>query len=157
MTSAQLLVVVVIVECDNYMWGGGGILLMTTSLLLLLCSALSPLTFSSIAFSNSASTCDTAHVWVMIGIGGASKRVRAYLWCGSQMAGGGFLWGSTGPVDSGVEPRAAAGSRGGVGCHEMMTRGWWCARVCLGMYGGCVVAVGTAWGVKARRSTGMKG
>ncbi|KAF8591231.1 hypothetical protein K439DRAFT_989463 [Ramaria rubella] len=64
----------------------------------------------------------------------------------------GAQWGSTGAVDGGEEPRAAASGRGGVGCRETVTWEWWRARVHPSVCGGCMGAVGTVWGVRALRS-----
>ncbi|KAF8590645.1 hypothetical protein K439DRAFT_1611786 [Ramaria rubella] len=166
-TSAQLLVIVVVVERDDVARSCPGV---HVGQLLLLCSALSPLTFSSITFSNSASMRDTAHVRVVVGVGSVSERVLV-VWlvnggcsgmepraaAGSQGGVGCRETVTRGAVDCGVEPCAAAGGRDGMGHRETAMQGWWHAHVHLGMYGGCVVAVGTAWGVRARRSAGMKG
>ncbi|KAF8573572.1 hypothetical protein K439DRAFT_1624982 [Ramaria rubella] len=81
-------------------------------LLPLLPSPLSPLALSLYPFSNLMSTCETAHVRVMVGVSSASESVQVYLWYGSRLVGGGVLKGSTGAVDGGVEPQAAASGRG---------------------------------------------
>ncbi|KAF8580414.1 hypothetical protein K439DRAFT_1520610 [Ramaria rubella] len=113
--------------------GDGSVLLMTFCPF---CSSLlSPL-------SNSASTCETARMWVMVGVSGVSESMRVSLWYGSQTAGGRVLWGSTGAVDGRVEPCGGAGGRGGVGRRELAM--CTCIRACVRAG---TAAVGTAWGV----------
>ncbi|KAF8573348.1 hypothetical protein K439DRAFT_1625141 [Ramaria rubella] len=152
------------IHAREYVWGGGGILLATTSLLLLLCSALSPLMFSSIAFSNSASTCDTACVWVVVGVSGTSERwvppgvhwgLWIVVWNPVRLQVVEVAWGVArwrrrhrglwivvwNPVRLQVVEMAwgvARRQHGGGGMRP-------------GVYGGCTVAVSTAWGVRVRR------
>ncbi|KAF8584400.1 hypothetical protein K439DRAFT_1616701 [Ramaria rubella] len=115
---------------------------------------LSSLSWShSILCSNSASTCKTAHVQVMVGIGGMSESLWAYLACGSRMTGGGVLLRSTVTVDGGVEPHVAPGGVGGMGRHEMVTHGGgvrMCVRECMGAAQWLSVQPGT-WGCVGAR------
>ncbi|KAF8579598.1 hypothetical protein K439DRAFT_1620430 [Ramaria rubella] len=89
------------------MCGGDGSVLLAT-----FCPFCSPLLSP---LSNSASTCETARMRVVVGVSGASESMQAPLWYGSRTAGGRVLRGSTGAVDGGVEPRGGAGGQGGVG------------------------------------------